>query len=179
MRLLTETPTHHPKNPVKSENFNHPTQGTRCNPAVLRRLRCMLDPPFCPVRPPITVSSAAVDRPHTRPVHIMGRGTQSTTGEASRESTHSRHTVDTQSTSSRSAYAYCVDAVATSSSRSASDPGFLSPTRRNTRHNTSPQTTPNARIDTGARKQAPATTSTACFREACPSAAAVDTHREK
>jgi hypothetical protein len=32
MRLLTETPTHHPKNPVKSENFNHPTQGTRCNP---------------------------------------------------------------------------------------------------------------------------------------------------
>jgi hypothetical protein len=159
------------------------------------RLRCMLDPPpFCPVRPPITVSSAAVDRPHTRPVHIMGRGTQSTTGEASRESTHSRHTVDTQSTSSRSAYAYCVDAVATSSSRSASDPGFLSPTRRNTRHNTSPQTTPNARIDTGARKQAPATTSiyrfatllclgytvsTACFRQACPSAAAVDTHREK
>jgi hypothetical protein len=33
MRLLTETPTHHPKNPVNSENSNHPTQGTRCNPA--------------------------------------------------------------------------------------------------------------------------------------------------
>jgi hypothetical protein len=32
MRLLTETPTHHPKNPVNSENSNHPTQGTRCNP---------------------------------------------------------------------------------------------------------------------------------------------------
>eukprot|EP01047_Picozoa_sp_COSAG01_P024233 COSAG01_NODE_1492_length_10127_cov_55.322996_1_plen_31_part_10 len=28
MRLLTETPTHHPKNPAKSENSNHPTQGT-------------------------------------------------------------------------------------------------------------------------------------------------------
>jgi hypothetical protein len=46
MRLLTETPTHHPKNPVKSENFNHPTQGTRCNPgwprdaaAIGRRVR--------------------------------------------------------------------------------------------------------------------------------------------
>jgi hypothetical protein len=26
MRLLTETPTHHPKNPVNSENSNHPTQ---------------------------------------------------------------------------------------------------------------------------------------------------------
>eukprot|EP01047_Picozoa_sp_COSAG01_P010924 COSAG01_NODE_472_length_16538_cov_126.145690_12_plen_118_part_00 len=32
MRLLTETPTHHPKNPVNSENFNHPTQGKVCNP---------------------------------------------------------------------------------------------------------------------------------------------------
>eukprot|EP01049_Picozoa_sp_SAG25_P017469 SAG25_NODE_4534_length_795_cov_1.008621_1_plen_31_part_10 len=31
MRLLTETPTHHPKNPVNSENFNHPTQGRVCN----------------------------------------------------------------------------------------------------------------------------------------------------
>jgi hypothetical protein len=34
MRLLTETPTHHPKNPVNSENSNHPTQGTRCNPGM-------------------------------------------------------------------------------------------------------------------------------------------------
>eukprot|EP01047_Picozoa_sp_COSAG01_P138591 COSAG01_NODE_69246_length_262_cov_0.429448_1_plen_33_part_10 len=33
MRLLSETPTHHPKNLPKSENSNHPTQGTRCNPA--------------------------------------------------------------------------------------------------------------------------------------------------
>ena len=33
MRLLTETPTHHPKNPVNSENSNHPTQGKGCNPA--------------------------------------------------------------------------------------------------------------------------------------------------
>ena len=32
MRLLTETPTHHPKNPVNSENSNHPTQGKGCNP---------------------------------------------------------------------------------------------------------------------------------------------------
>jgi hypothetical protein len=38
MRLLTETPTHHPKNPVKSENFNHPTQGTRCNPGGTMRM---------------------------------------------------------------------------------------------------------------------------------------------
>jgi hypothetical protein len=36
MRLLTETPTHHPKNPVNSENSNHPTQGTRCNPDLKR-----------------------------------------------------------------------------------------------------------------------------------------------
>jgi hypothetical protein len=31
---LTETPTHHPKNPVNSEQFNHPTQqpaGSGCN----------------------------------------------------------------------------------------------------------------------------------------------------
>jgi hypothetical protein len=38
VRLLTETPTHHPKNPVNSENFNHPTQGKVCNPAQLPRL---------------------------------------------------------------------------------------------------------------------------------------------
>eukprot|EP01047_Picozoa_sp_COSAG01_P017356 COSAG01_NODE_916_length_12760_cov_13.023379_9_plen_99_part_00 len=35
MRLLTETPTHHPKNPVNSENPNHPTQRKGCNPGVL------------------------------------------------------------------------------------------------------------------------------------------------
>jgi hypothetical protein len=89
MRLLTETPTHHPKNPVNSENSNHPTQGTRCNPggfgpkpqicglgseALLNRRSRQQKIPVCPVAAACRAGAARdIDENHAALEHRRRR----------------------------------------------------------------------------------------------------------